>query len=354
MECPICFSAYSPEACIPLVLPCGHTFCKACLSQLPLVASELVCPSCRKSTTCPSIDNISLNYSILDTLQPEKEQNEEEFCTLHEKKKVKFYCQKCGSYFCTKCVVLHTSAEHQIIAASMYVDQKLQFEAQRLSKSLEKVKNNTLQVDKIVENLQNKRNAVEKVYEEAENRLQKEKESRLSLLDRLISDLRSSISQFQAYHDKSTSLSAELFQVQHSQSSLKSKKTHLECLANHSDCPDIPISQAALDIRMLQIPIEGLIQVKIKRNRPINPGNVADIAVLEGAKGDIPRPAIWQFYNNRGFWVPYSLEASAEVERALKSGRKEVTLGYYRVDLVNYRQVNVKTGFERPIRRSLA
>lgn len=349
MECTVCFSPYSLEAVPPLVLSCGHTFCKSCLSQLPRADSGLACPSCRKLTQCLSVDDLCLNYSILDTIQPVIASAEEEFCALHEKKKVKFYCQKCGTYFCTKCVVLHTSAEHQIVAAGLFVEQKLQTEALRLTKEAEKAKSSFVEAEKGIEILQNKRNAVEKAYQEATERLQREKESRLLLLDELLSGLNHSISQFQACQDQSTQLSAELFQAQHSQVSLKAKKQLLDRVTAHC-YPDLSAA-AALEIKVLQLPAEGLIQV---RRKPVQVARPMDVQVLETGKAEAQQPAIWQFYNNRGMWIAYNVEASVQVERAFKAGLKEVTIGYYRVNLVDFCQSNVKTGFERPIRRVLA
>ena len=66
-----------------------------------------------KSTKCSSIDDISINYSILDTDLPTNLSKDEEFSALQEQKKVKI---------CTKCVVLHNSAEHQIVAAGLFMD----------------------------------------------------------------------------------------------------------------------------------------------------------------------------------------------------------------------------------------
>jgi len=79
-----------------------------------------------------------------------------------------------------------------------------------------------------------------------------------------------------------------------------------------------------------------------------------DVQVLETGKLETQQPAIWHVYNNRGLWISYNVEASTLVERAFKAGVKEVTVGYYRVNLVNFCLNSVKTGFERPVRRFLA
>jgi len=79
-----------------------------------------------------------------------------------------------------------------------------------------------------------------------------------------------------------------------------------------------------------------------------------DVQVLETRKFETQQPAIWHVYNNRRLWTAYNVEASTQVDRAFKAGLKEVTIRYYQVNLVNFSLNNVKTGFERPVRRFLA
>ena len=48
MECDICQLKWSTENIIPLILPCGHTFCQSCiLSQIKKANKKTFkCPAC--------------------------------------------------------------------------------------------------------------------------------------------------------------------------------------------------------------------------------------------------------------------------------------------------------------------
>ena len=52
MECDICQLKWSTENIIPLILPCGHTFCQSCiLSQISNNNKSFKCPTCNKELT---------------------------------------------------------------------------------------------------------------------------------------------------------------------------------------------------------------------------------------------------------------------------------------------------------------
>lgn len=72
LTCSVCYSLYSD----PLVLPCSHTFCKACLENLLQVSSSysiwrplrlpLKCPNCRSVVELPpmGLDALPTNVSL--------------------------------------------------------------------------------------------------------------------------------------------------------------------------------------------------------------------------------------------------------------------------------------------------
>ena len=47
--CPVCFECCTPGGKLrPLLLPCGHSFCAACVRKVRDTAGALTCPTCRR------------------------------------------------------------------------------------------------------------------------------------------------------------------------------------------------------------------------------------------------------------------------------------------------------------------
>ena len=70
MECDICQLKWSTENIIPLILPCGHTFCQSCiLSQISNNNKSFKCPTCNKELTSlktkEDILNLRKNSALL-------------------------------------------------------------------------------------------------------------------------------------------------------------------------------------------------------------------------------------------------------------------------------------------------
>jgi len=83
MECDICQLKWSTENIIPLILPCGHTFCQSCLIlNLPSSNKPFQCPTCKKELnslkTKDDILNLKKNsalLSLIDKVQTYKTNN---------------------------------------------------------------------------------------------------------------------------------------------------------------------------------------------------------------------------------------------------------------------------------------
>jgi hypothetical protein len=65
-KCGICYETYNNGDNKPGVLPCGHGYCCSCLYTW--LRSKSSCPCCRKDPAI-SIDNIPVNYTVLDFLR---------------------------------------------------------------------------------------------------------------------------------------------------------------------------------------------------------------------------------------------------------------------------------------------
>lgn len=80
MECNICFNLYDLKNCAfyPLILDCGHTFCKSCIRNL--LQKNPQCPYDR-TKILKNLDQIKVNYALLDAItkipcsQPNKNSN---------------------------------------------------------------------------------------------------------------------------------------------------------------------------------------------------------------------------------------------------------------------------------------
>lgn len=70
-ECPVCFCLLTGQKA-PMSLPCGHTLCKVCISQLTekmkgvaAVSNGFPCPMCRKFI---QEESVSLNVTLRDLI----------------------------------------------------------------------------------------------------------------------------------------------------------------------------------------------------------------------------------------------------------------------------------------------
>ena len=60
-ECPTCLEAYDSGTRFPRILPCGHTYCTACLDHM-VVEGAIVCPSDRRSVVVGSVGDLPKNF----------------------------------------------------------------------------------------------------------------------------------------------------------------------------------------------------------------------------------------------------------------------------------------------------
>ena len=71
--CSVCRTRYNEEERVPLLLQCGHGFCKECLSRMFSASPDtsLPCPRCRHmSLVGNSVQALKKNYGILALLDP--------------------------------------------------------------------------------------------------------------------------------------------------------------------------------------------------------------------------------------------------------------------------------------------
>lgn len=76
--CSICQTRYDEDDRVPLLLQCGHGFCKDCLSRMFLASADLslTCPRCRHvSVVGNSVNSLRKNYAILALIQSSSNSN---------------------------------------------------------------------------------------------------------------------------------------------------------------------------------------------------------------------------------------------------------------------------------------
>lgn len=79
--CSVCQNKYNEEERCPLLLQCGHGFCRECLSKMFSASpdSSLSCPRCRHvSTVGNSVSALKKNYAVLSLIQGGDDDDEDD------------------------------------------------------------------------------------------------------------------------------------------------------------------------------------------------------------------------------------------------------------------------------------
>ncbi|XP_073684587.1 E3 ubiquitin-protein ligase TRIM65 [Garra rufa] len=126
MQCTICLDSFK----IPVTIPCGHTFCKVCISKFwDSKDKDIHCPYCKLTfatrpqlnrnvsmailsevavTHSPTKRDVCTGASVLTDLEPEQ------ICERHQKPLV-IYCRNDGMCVCYECSVYECKAHDKIL-----------------------------------------------------------------------------------------------------------------------------------------------------------------------------------------------------------------------------------------------
>ena len=118
IRCCICRNEYEVEGRrIPLMLPCSHTFCKECITDLITQATScgrkwIACAKCGKRQSIPEGNNFPVNRYIL----PFFRKKDEDMCQIHKKVAILF-CKdtECQKGVCASCVVAEEHRTHDLV-----------------------------------------------------------------------------------------------------------------------------------------------------------------------------------------------------------------------------------------------
>ena len=106
LNCAICLDRYTD----PRMLPCQHTYCKDCISHLPVELEKGIhtvkCPSCRDSIQLSdqgaSVLPVAFQINQLLEIDELLRKNVQQMCSKHNKLK-ELYCETCEELICLKC-----------------------------------------------------------------------------------------------------------------------------------------------------------------------------------------------------------------------------------------------------------
>ena len=104
----------------PKILPCSHSFCKACLENLTTQNEESVdgegkkfdCPTCRSTVSLKASDNVAglpdneFIAKLLTAVGPDRKQNAA-ICSYCKKEPSITICMECDMLFCHECYIIH-------------------------------------------------------------------------------------------------------------------------------------------------------------------------------------------------------------------------------------------------------
>nr|XP_020752492.1 E3 ubiquitin-protein ligase TRIM50 isoform X2 [Odocoileus virginianus texanus] len=113
LQCPMCLEVFKE----PLMLQCGHSYCKGCLVALSRhLASELRCPVCRREVDYSSSPpNVSL-AKVIEALQLPGDP-EPQVC-VHHRNPLSLFCEKDQELICGLCGLLGAHQHHRVTPVS--------------------------------------------------------------------------------------------------------------------------------------------------------------------------------------------------------------------------------------------
>ncbi|OBS57808.1 hypothetical protein A6R68_11081 [Neotoma lepida] len=113
LQCPICLEVFKE----PLMLQCGHSYCKDCLDSLSQhLDSELRCPVCRQWVDYSnSPPNVSL-ARVIDALRLPGD-TEPTVC-VHHRNPLSLFCEKDQEFICGLCGLLGSHQHHRVTPVS--------------------------------------------------------------------------------------------------------------------------------------------------------------------------------------------------------------------------------------------
>jgi Ring finger domain/B-box zinc finger len=135
--CPVCLERFDEGHRLPLILACGHSFCKDCIQNM--YKQSLSCPFDRKIENRRLVD-LPKNLLILQIISHKNDKKSYK-CFQHDTKKVKYYCYQCRTGFCTTCLRYHTPHSLVELDSTHIITYNIKLKSNELTTNIDKANN---------------------------------------------------------------------------------------------------------------------------------------------------------------------------------------------------------------------
>ncbi len=140
LTCCVCLELYVK----PLLLPCGHNFCRKCILGLiqhaggqGVIRRTFTCPKCRREISLEGsrlrgVDNLPGNQVLDNIVKVYKNEKEtlppslpsSKLCSSHCKPRT-LYCHTCSKLVCEECIMItHASFGHVVRDTTEFIEEE--------------------------------------------------------------------------------------------------------------------------------------------------------------------------------------------------------------------------------------
>ncbi|CAM4453644.1 unnamed protein product [Leuciscus chuanchicus] len=182
LSCPVCTELFTD----PVLLSCGHSFCRQCINDHWTSSRSRNCPVCRQLSPQQPVSNLSLRNtceSYLRENNTRKEREREHVCQIHGEK-IELFCQTDEQVLCSECKK-HEHGWHKI--HPLQQAEKLKAALRPAEKSLWSLQNGAAQDTKISDynqsQVQQTERRIREEFKKIHRFLKKEEEGRITALN---------------------------------------------------------------------------------------------------------------------------------------------------------------------------
>ncbi|XP_071532095.1 uncharacterized protein [Panulirus ornatus] len=121
VRCSVCSEVYQTGPRDPLVLPCGHAFCRSCLTNV-YITGNFICPSCRRDLNHLDVQDLPRCFPLL-SLSASYSEFQYERCSLHDDDQT-YWCRQCERSMCSLCLYTDHPVGHQVLHTKTFLQEK--------------------------------------------------------------------------------------------------------------------------------------------------------------------------------------------------------------------------------------